>query len=275
MSLYESKSYKESIKKSLKENKQKYYGKYSYDKMAEACKVQKSYLSRVLNSESSHLNEEQLELICQFLKISKEEREFLQLLRRYEKCVDPSVKDDWLRDIERLKSENLQTKNHIQAQISHTLSPHATAYFLNPMNMIVHMFLTTRKFRNNLDLLAETLSLSEEKLGKILQRLEKWGILELSDTGKIKILQENIHLEPDSALYSSYRSLQRLNTLSRLDHLSSKEAYSFSAIFASDESTRNKIKKDILKLIGEAQAQTATSRKEGVYQLNIDLFNWS
>src|SRR5690349_11834242 len=93
MQVYESKSYKTYLRDALLQKKQAVSAsRYTYDRMARACGIQKTYLSRVLNSDGSHLSDDQLYLACRFLGVGIEEREFLLLLRDCERSSVPERK---------------------------------------------------------------------------------------------------------------------------------------------------------------------------------------
>src|SRR5438067_732825 len=93
MRVYDCDSYKSFLRTSLLQKKQAVSSsRYTYERMARACGIQKTYLSRVLNSDASHLSDDQLYLACRFLGVGLVERDFLLLLRDWERSSVPERK---------------------------------------------------------------------------------------------------------------------------------------------------------------------------------------
>ena len=69
--------------------------------------------------------------------------------------------------------------------------------------------------------------------------------------------------------------MQRLRALEQLDKISNDKAYSFSVTFSCTDAMRQAIQRKLLGFIGETEKLVADAKEEEVYQLNIDLFDWS
>lgn len=273
MSLFEKDSYKEILKSQLNYKKINVSSAFTYEKMAHHCGIQKTYLSRVLNSNESHLSEEQLELASHYLGLGKPEREFLQLLRRRERVSEKEIKKEWTADIDAIRRKNLQTDQYLDVKQEASSLQDWTGYYLNPTVMLVHVFLTIPKYRKNVGHLKKILQISEDQLHGALRELETLNLINMTEQG-YQILKSETHLSSDSPLYRPFRNLQRLKAIEKIDKLSEDKAYSFSVAFSANEKVKNEIQRRILKLISEVEKLVASAPEEEVFQLNIDLFDW-
>lgn len=76
MSIYKHIDYKILLKNSLETKKSSLGRAFTYESMAKACRIQKTYLSRVLNRDGD-LSRDQLYRACEFLGFSAAEKEFV------------------------------------------------------------------------------------------------------------------------------------------------------------------------------------------------------
>jgi hypothetical protein len=241
--------------------------------MARACGIQKTYLSRVLNSETAHLNEEQLFLAATYLGLASEEQRYLQLLRVFEKATAASYKAELQREIEKVRSVKERSESHLAAETTFPQSD-TSPYYLDPNIMLTHIFLAVERFRRDIQSLARKLNLSEEYLSEILTKLEQMKLIKLSDEGYV-LLKESTHLPIDSPLYYPYRFMQRVKSLERIQRLPKEQTYNFSVVFSADENARKQIKAKFLEFLKNIEKIANSAPDREVYQLNFDLFDWS
>ncbi len=109
----------------------------------------------------------------------------------------------------------------------------------------------------------------------LILQLERHGLV--SFDGKTYTAIDFIfHLEPSSPIYRTHRTLQRIKSLEKIEKIQVTDScYAFSAAFASDQSTFDAIKLQILQLIKNAQKSVIASNPQSVFQLNIDFFRWN
>jgi len=266
-------NYKDFLRETLKEKKQRLSPKFTYERMAKACGVQKTYLSRVLNGDTGHLNEDQLFLAAEFLGASEDERKYLQLLRVWQKSNNKSHIDELRNEIDEIRNQNEKSEKHLTAEKTPDSSP-ISHYYLDPNVMLVHIFLAVDRFRKDLKLISHQLNLSEVTLTSILIKLEQMNLIKLEKEGYV-LLKESSHLSVDSPLYHPYRFMQRLKTLERVQQLPKENTYNFSAIFSANEETRREIKQKFLLLLESIEQTVNDSPDEDIFQMNFDLFDWS
>lgn len=279
MTPYRCSNYKDVLKESIALGRGRSNGRRpTFQAMAEHCRVQKTYLSKVLNHDV-HLSEDQLFLALDFLSFDDDAREFTHLLMAWEKSQIPSRRDQLEKKLKKIRSEKLKTESNLDVNSTLIQATDLTAYFLDPMMQVVHMYLTIKKFSMDPNKIAELLHLRPQSLHKYFRSLESMGLIRThASRGKIdriEIIRKNLHLPQESILQSSYASRMRLKAIERMDVLDSDEAYRFSVIFSADTKTRERIHASFMEWLKGAQKQVQASREEEVYQMNFDLLNWT
>ncbi len=273
MNVYSHLNYKDFLRLALIEKRKHVNASFTYSRMAKVCGIQKTYLSRVLNSDASHLSEDQLFQAGTYLGLTKDENKYLQLLRTYQKSDVLSFKAELKADIESIRALHERSESHLAVETIES-SVDLSSYYLDPNVMITHIFLAVERFRKDLKALALQLHFSDEYLSQILSKLEQMKLIKLTD-GIYVLLKEDTHLPIDSPLYNPYRFMQRVKTLERIQRLSQEKTYNFSVVFSADEATRKKIKGKFLELLEFAGKAANGAKNEEVYQMNFDLFDWS
>ena len=113
-----------------------------------------------------------------------------------------------------------------------------------------------------------------DTLIEILNRLQALKLIEL-ESGKYVVRQRDFHLSAESPLFRAYRLGVRVRAYEKLQNSRSKDNYSFSVIFSSNEETRAKIHAEFLKYLQRVEKWVKDGKEEEVYQMNFDLMNWS
>ncbi len=272
MKLYQSDDYRHALKECLLEKKISHGNTYSFQNMANACRVQKTYLSKVLG-EKAHLNSDQLYLAAEYLGFNDQDRLFLTLL--FEECrsVVPKRKKNLKGHITLMRRHLLRSEQHIDSKVVSPQQEHLASYYLNPLMQVVHMFLTIERYAQNVNEIGQKLHLSKDVLTNILRSLQYMGIIEIHE-GRYKVVLNNLHSPKDSELYPAYRVLLRTLAQDRMSRLTSDNTYNFSVIFSTDSQTQDQIQADFLKFLQKTQQLVSGSKSENVYQINFDLFSW-
>src|SRR4051794_8890731 len=82
---------------------------FSYARLAGQAKIQRSYLSHVLNGEA-HLNADQLYEAGQFLRLATDELDYLLLLLDAERCQSPERKRRLVERRQRIQAAKLSSE---------------------------------------------------------------------------------------------------------------------------------------------------------------------
>lgn len=271
--IFEAENYKSLIRDLLEDKKFAHGKRFSYQNLANACGVQKTYLSKVLNH-SAHLTSDQLFLATEYLELGKEQSRFLFLLHEYERTKIHNRKKNIHEKIEELRSRNYSTQNYISAQSEAAEIKDFTEYHLNPIFQIVHMFLTISSYAAEIRRISGKLGLSMEVIQKTVDGLAQLGIV-VWEEDKWVVKKDSIHLAANSKIFGAYRKLNSLKTQDQLERLPEEKKYSFSVIFSTSPKVRREIQDAFFSFLKTVQTRVKKSEEEHVYQMNFDLFTWS
>jgi hypothetical protein len=67
----------------------------------------------------------------------------------------------------------------------------------------------------------------------------------------------------------------RARSLAKIQDLNDGQNYSYSAIFSSSASSRERIKKKFLAFLKDVQTEAGDHPDEDIFQINFDVFKWS
>jgi hypothetical protein len=270
--LFEEENYKTILQQTLL-NKKKLRPHYTFEAMAKACGVQKTYLSRVLRHKGN-LSFDQICLAGEFLRLKALEQEYLLVLYQREISISEKRKKIHEQKMNELRRKAFKTESKLSVCAQKAESIEIGLYYVDPYYSIIHMFLTLDVYLKEPMLMVKSLSLSEEKISKYLEDLEAMGIIG-QDGKKWKVLQNSIHLPEESPFVKAHRNLLRLKAIEKMDLGNKKDFYSFSVVFSADEKVRQQAHQLFLKYIGEVQCLVQNSTEKEVYQLNFDLLKWT
>lgn len=277
MNLYSTDNYRKILSEIMDEKK--FLDKsFSFQSMASYIRVQKPYLSKVMNSRAD-LSSDQLYMCCKYLGMIEEEINYMLLLLEHERCSYPERRKDLSAQIEKIQNAKRDSKNVLINKIKtrdaldFDESIHIE-YYLDPTIQIVHMFLTIPRFRKNIDTIAEELFLSKEHLNDILKKLVGMNIIEINE-GKIEVLIKSMHLPRESKVVSAHQQMMKQYALYRINRISVDHKKTFSVTFSSNETARKKIELEFNTFLGKVREISMEGDKQDCYQLNFDLFPWS
>lgn len=274
MNIYEYDDYKLALKALVTQRKAQFGSRFTFERMAQACGVQKTYLSKVMNSHA-HLSADQLFAACEFLKLTSDESEFLLELRELQVAQNKTRIDLIRKRIQFLRKSNLKTESLIEVEQEQSVQNHLWEYYSDIDLQLTHLFLTVPRYSSMPSAICEKLGISEERLKGILLKLQNWNIISF-EKGKYIAREPKLHLSEDSPAFVVFGILNRLKTLEHLRrHESNSNDYHFSVFFSAESVFQNRFKKRVLELLKETQLQVVESKAQEVYQLNIDFFKWS
>ncbi len=271
--LFDHSDYRAALRAELLAKKAALPNRYSFQRLADACKVQKTYLSTALAGKG-HLSRDQLFLAAEFLGLAGAALDYLELLYEFQRSSSTARRRRLETQLDRLRRAARRTEHHVDADIINADTADLSAYYLDPIVPIVHMFVTIPRFAADSRSIAAALRMGEERINRALEILLRLKIAAF-ENGAFRSRRDSLHLPESSPVYASHRTLLRMAALDRQQQLGPDDSYGFSAIFSSNEAVRNNLRKKILALINHAQTAVAKGDEEEIYQLNIDLFAWS
>src|SRR5436190_1251586 len=134
MNLGQYTDYKKVIKDRVKDLQAARPG-FTLKRLAERIPIQYTYLSKVLNDERSHLNEDHLFQIGQILEFFSHETDYLQTLRAYQTTENASRKQSLFKQLERMGRDlglSAKKKTGEEMQLQREMS-----YLMDPFCMLV------------------------------------------------------------------------------------------------------------------------------------------
>jgi uncharacterized protein (TIGR02147 family) len=274
VNVYKELSYRAVIREAVAERKKLDQG-VTFQNLAAHARIPKSYLSKVLGG-GAELSADQMYLVCDYLRLEAEPRDYLLLLLEHDRSGVQPRKAELLRRIKAVQARHLKTQAYVSAETVESSSEGLSDYYLDPIHQIVHVATGVARFGTHLEQLADELLLTPRRLLQVMTRLEEMGFVERDGaTGAYKTVRKNLHLSRDSKLFKAWRNQLRTMSLGRLNALEADEAYSFTAVFTGSETLKRDIQTDILGMIGGIEKKVGASPKDGAYQLAIDLFPWT
>lgn len=265
--------YKPVLKASLLERQRRISRTYTFQNMAKACRVQKTYLSRVFNGDA-HLNDDQLFLACAYLGFSEDESRYVSLLHLHERSSVAEKRERLRREIEAMRQEHLTVSRHLKAASVPLNASDYAEYYLDPSMQIVHMYLTIERYARDIGKVREQIGISEVEMTAVLARLTRLGFIAFR-SGRYHVLKDGMHLPAESPLYRPYRTLLRVRALQRIEWLPPGETYNFSVLFTADDDARRRIQAHFLEFAKKVEEEVKGAPARDVYQLGFDLFKWS
>ncbi len=209
MNLYQQTSYKDIIKGLVHE-----HTRYTFQAMAEHCRIQKTYLSKVLNHKG-HLSEDQLFMALDYLHLPADDREYVELLYGVERSQLPVRRQMFETRLALLRAQKLRTETNLEISVTQITHENLTESFLDPLYIVIHMCLTIRRLQNDPDTIGKRLGLRPEVLRMYLLGLARMKLVRLTETSgritRLQVLQDSLHLPEDSVLQAAYSMRMRLN----------------------------------------------------------------
>jgi hypothetical protein len=273
-SVYSHTNYIELIKSLMDAHREQFGRAYSFARLAEKIKVQRTHLSAVINGKGN-LNADQLFLASNYFNLKGEEEQFLELLYQHNTS---SCKERIARlalQLKKIRSEKLSAENFVDAKQSlNVVTPEMQNFFLNIDCQLVHMFLNIDRYRKNVGEIRRTLGMSESAFNKAIGDLKSAGLIKI-ESDKVAILQEDFHLNQESPILPYFKILMRQKAIGLIQREPTEKQFGFSVLFASDKESRDEIHRGMLNLIKSCRKVTDKSIPTEVFQINMDLLQWS
>lgn len=246
---------------------------FSYQGLAGACQVQKTYLSRVLNGEGQ-LSADQLFLGLNYLEFEPDERQYVLLLHQWERSEVPSRRKILEDELKQIRLAQTKTERHLQTSSSLAEKKDATMYYLNVNAQLVHMFLTIPQYAEAPTSIAKAIGMTDDAMTKILRLLSQLGIISYKNH-RIVVEAEALHLPKDAPLATAYRIMMRLKAFERLQNNTANEPYGYSLFFSADEESRAAVQGLFFEFLKKAEKIIRPAKCKKVYQMQFDLIDWS
>lgn len=277
MNIYTSKDYRK-ILSNMMEEKKFLDKKYTFQDMAKYIRVQKPYLSKVLNQRAD-FSSDQMYLACEYFSFNEDETKYMMLLLELDRTTYEKRKKKILTEINAIQDSKRDSKNVIANQIQNISAQDfdkssMSDYYLDPLIQIVHIFLLIPRFTKNPKLISDQLSITENNLNDILKKLVELKIIEIKQN-KIEVLISTMHLPRESKLVPVNHQMIRQFAQYRLNRLPWNLKKSWMVTFNSNEEARKKIEIEFNLFLEKIRQISMEGPVTDCYQMSFDLFPWS
>jgi len=275
--IYNSKNYKEVLSQKLKEQ-QKKNRSLTLRKIADLIPIQYTYLSKVMNNEQPHLNEDHLFIFCKALGMEPEETDFLMTLRAWTVAQDADRKKYLFGKLESKRRE--QKLNVQQKESDHQKLSNEVGYLLNPLCIVVHVAMSNSVLRKNPQHLCSQLGITLKQLKEVLRMLAINDLIEL-DRDQLTVKgtkQSQFHLGRNHPLMRVHQNLLKTHALNRLSQTEEEQKQSFMVTFTSNPKDFENIKTEFQSFLKKVETIARQNQRPQdnaeVYHMNFDFFRW-
>ncbi|MEM7647282.1 MAG: DUF4423 domain-containing protein, partial [Pseudomonadota bacterium] len=243
-------------------------------RLSENIPLQYTYLSKVLNSENTHLSEDHLFKACRLLNFESSETDFTLLLRQRDATQDPDRKDYLKAQIEKRRRDRKLNTDSLRGR---ALSQNQAEYLLNPMCILVHMALHIDSVKKDPIQLCSTLGISREKLKSLLQIIARNSLIQISpyDPFEVELIaSKRFHVGTDHPMMRVHQNLLKMKMATKSFEVEEDEKNSFLVTFTGDDRAFEEINLAFKEFIKKTEQIVKTSRHTKLYQMSFDFFRW-
>lgn len=265
MNIYSFQSYLDIVVAFISENnKQSAYK----GKLAQAANCQPAYLSQVLSGKA-HFTPDHAANLCSFFKFDPFQSTYFINLVHLARASSP-----------RLKAFIMASQNSILSNVE-TVSGRVKTkpaadedrlkeYYSSWHYSAVHIATTCPSYQT-VERISDRLSLSQEKVELILNRLESLQLVQNQDQ-VWRAINYDLHISDQSELNVKNHVNWRLKALENIQSNQSQNNIHYTAVFSMSEETYKSIKNKVLEMILETRNQIISSKEEDVFVMNCDFF---
>ncbi len=267
--IYDHVDYKKLIKERLKDLK-KTKAKFSLQYLADVLDIQYTFLSKVLNSDSHQLNEDQIFKIGSTLEFLDEEVDYFLLLRSRQATTNKTRQNLLARKISSLQKRHGLSLD--TASVAPSKYEDDMRYLMDYRALVVHAALSIKSIQKNPQILSTLMNLENAQTREILVLLDRMGKIEYDFKSHEvkKLLNARTHFGKDHPLTRTHQLVMKssLNQISFTKKEEEKE--NFFITFTTDSAGFEKIKNEIKIFTSQVQKITFDHKHTGVYQMNLD-----
>lgn len=210
MDFFEAQNYKDILKQRILEHRQvRGYKK----RLSDAAGCHPSFLSQVLTGEV-HLTMDHAWGLCVFWKLDELETDFFLALIQRDRAATSGLRRKCEKDLSGIRYKAEKLIQRVDKKNLVRLKEGEMIYYSSWLHSAVHMLLTTKRWHSAKEL-SEVLALPLSLIEQSLQFLQSIGLV-VRKKDKLETIKNNLHLDRDSPLVSSYHEQWRLKALEAL-----------------------------------------------------------
>lgn len=255
--------YRNKLKTSLLDMKQRLGKPYNFQGLANACRIQKTYLSNVIKMKA-HLSTDQIFHACVFLQFNEQKTQYLFDLSEWNKSVSQERK----RQLETSILSYLKYEKSIKSVISKSTEIENNWYSLNVNAQLIRIFLTIEKYQRQPEKICQLLHMEEVEFSQTLAKLLSMGLIQKDQS---RLVGANIHsnLDRNSGLFQAFIRARQAKVNEFTERDPSKTEVNFSVVISGSIKTYQTLNKRIRELIKTTEEEITGDKEEEVFMLNI------
>lgn len=240
----------------------------SFTKLANVCRIQRSYLSQVINLKN-HFSNDQLYSICEALELPKPQRDYLLLLSEYERCRNTERKDYLLQKIHKLK----QVESKSASGMSEALRAALDDYFCDPWAEIILNFFRIEHYAKNSHEVREVLGITRRRWEIVMKTLRDCQFVV---DGPDRILTPQGFPVPEEN--SPADRIRHIMARMRVAQQKLKQRYIddflYNLWYTTTRDSKKKLKINQLHLLQRIHEEARHAKQEKIYQLTLDVLSF-
>ena len=267
MGLFDSKNYKDFLRKRLKEMPKEGHGQVT--RIAHVLRMHPTRLSQILNGDVN-LTLEQAGKLAHHLGLAPLETECFLSMVQYERAGTEELREIFRAQIDRFKKQSKELKNRVPKDAA--LSENQKAVFYSSWAYSAVRLACSVKDLQSLDALSGHFDMNRSKVRGILDFLLESGLI-LERSGRFEIGPKTSHLEKSSPLALRQHSNWRLKAMSRHERLTDSEI-AYTCPVSIKKVDQAVVREMIMQLIERFLKTVVESEPpDSLACLNIDWFN--
>jgi transcriptional regulator with XRE-family HTH domain len=240
----------------------------SFTKLANVCRIQRSYLSQVINLKN-HFSNDQLYAICEALELPKSQRDYLMLLSEYERCKNQERKAYLEQKIRKLHD----AEAGLASGMSEALRDALDDYFCDPWAEIVLNFFRIDHYARNPDEIREIVGMTRRRWDIVMKTLRDCQFIV---DGPDRILTPKGFPVPEEN--SPADRLRHIMARMRVAQQKLKQRYIddflYNLWYTTTRDAKKQLKINQLHLLRRIHEEARKTKQEKIYQLTLDVLSF-
>lgn len=266
--LFKQKNYREIIRELVEARSAKKDG-ISFTKLANVCRIQRSYLSQVMNLKH-HLSNDQLYAICEALELPQSQCQYLILLSEFERCKNPERKAYLQQKIQ--KAHDSDAAQGVDS-MSEAQRDALDDYFCDPMAEVVLNFFRLETYARNPTKVREILGMTTQRWQDVMKTLRDCQFI-VESGGRIltpkgfPVPEENSPADRIRHIMARMRVAQQKLRQRNIDD------FLYNSWYTTNREAKKQLKISQLHLLRRIYEESKNTRQEKIYQLTLDVLTF-
>lgn len=245
-------------------------GDYSVTELSQAIGCQRSYLSRVINS-NLNLTSDHVFKLNQILALDELQSQALYLMVEYERSGLSDYKEKITKEIATLRNKYLDLKNKVQSKevLIHEMNSYQSIYYSSWIYSAIHMMTSIKNFQTA-SAIADHLKLNETLVLSVLEILKEFKLVEKKDN-QWHWRTGDTHLAKEHSLNAIHQQNWMHKALTDV-HAKTEDSIHYSIIQTISKEDYQLLSQKIVQWISQYSKISTPSQPENLVCFRVDFF---